>query len=265
MQMTTTEETNTSPTLQERQKAIVEVIDEPTKRTTSKQPRSVDETDDRPKKKKTASILTLPTFTIDTIQFGQLTKHRMCNLVPINNVHTGKPIYVQLSGGGDIPLSFGLEENKETPNKFNLNFSITNEQDVQEFGRIKQELSEYACGAWSTWFPSTNPPSKTIILNSCNPLCTEGKDKSNGSGRWPGLMKATFDVSEIEQGSCKIREFETGTDIDFQSLAGMSWHRAIVELRYLYIQSSKSYGFAKRLRYLEVSEGYNSEDVLPID
>jgi hypothetical protein len=98
-------------------------------------------------------------------------------------------------------------------------------------------------------------PSAEVLKSNCNSLVSPRKPKKTGDGEWSGVSKAALDPTECLSGKCKIVDSETNQPIPYAELAGMTWHKIIIELKYIYIQATKSYGITKKIRYISCSGG----------
>jgi hypothetical protein len=153
-------------------------------------------------------------------------------------------------------LSFGVDEKKDLDKlKVNVAFQIDSEEDHQDLLRIQDELVKEVTAGWSTWYPNAPVPSAEVLKNNCYGLVSQRKPKTTGDGEWSGVSKATLEPAECISGKCKIVDAETNQVVPYVDLPGMKWHKIIVELKYIYIQSTKSYGITKKLRYLSCSGG----------
>lgn len=201
-----------------------------------------------------------------TLQCGVVTKANMCTLVPITG-DDAKSLFVQLSGGGDIPLQFGLGAVPDNPEKFKLSLNVADQDEHEALERMTGQLADVAVREWKNWFPGNkSPPSEALVKDLCYTLVSEKRERRGAPGQfYPGLFNATFDTRDIESARCRVVHGDTKETVSFHEVPGMKWSRAIVELRHIFIQGSKSYGLTKRLRYLEVIDGPGEEDVVPLD
>ena len=201
---------------------------------------------------------------LNNIKTGALIKSKMVNLVPLTTMDD-KPFLIQLSGGGKIPKAFGVEENMEKKNKFSVTFNIDNNDDHENLGLLRNNLATLCVQEWSTWFPDSNKPADAMLLNMCNNLVSEKKKKKDSDDYWSGTMKTAVDVVDLTNGNCVLLDKDTKEVLPVEELPGMNWHRAIVELRHVYIQATKAYGITRKLRFLECSENSMAESVVPLD
>ena len=199
-------------------------------------------------------------------KFQPIVKSTKCNLVPLSSDQAAQsPVLVQLSGGGVIPLSFGIED-KETDGrrKVQVALQVDSLSDHGHLERLRGELGSVVAGKWSEWFPDTKKPSDEVILNFCNNFVSDRKKKKNSEDTWSGVVKAAIDPNECASGRCKIVDQDTGDTVSFEELPGMKWHKAILEFRYVYIQATKSYGVTKKLRYLSCSRAEQDGEIIPL-
>ena len=204
-------------------------------------------------------------FSFDTMaSCGELTKNKMVALVPIQMIDR-KPILIQLSKGGRISPSFGVEEHKERPGRWNITANV---DCLEEHGALEQMQSSFTtmcCEKWGKWFPDQKPPSEELLRSMCNNFVTPRKKKKDSEGHWSGTVKAAVDTVDIECGRCKIVDKNTGDVLkDVEVVRGMEWCRIIFEVKFIYIQSTKSYGISKKLRFLEVCPQPDDDLIVPL-
>jgi hypothetical protein len=212
------------------------------------------------KKKKTVSLL--ESFHLTAAFFTPLLKTPKCNLVPLSLIPDSSkkcPVLVQMNGGGSIPENWGIEDKEQDGRrKVQIALQINCVEDHSHLDRLRTELGEIVVQHWKGWFPDAVAPSDEMIMNSCNNFVTPRKKKKNSEGSWAGCAKASIDP---EEGKCIIVDKETGEAVPFADLPGMVWHKAIFELKWVFILATKSYGITKKLAYLQCSSG-EDEDVL---
>jgi hypothetical protein len=195
-----------------------------------------------------------------------LVKSSKCLLVPLVYASDKKsPVLVQLSGGGSIPLSFGIDDTDiEGRRKVRVAFQVDDKSDHEHLDRLRTELSDIVVTTWPTWYPDTKPPSKEVLQTLCNTFVSARKKKTNSEDTWAGVSKAVIEPDECLNGRCKIVDKETGATVPFDCLPGMKWHKIILEFRYIYIQATKSYGITRKLRYMSCSAVDDDGDLEPI-
>ena len=221
--------------------------------------------DDPSKVKKTAHIYRICDKNLKhTIKTGDLIKSKMVNLVPLLTLDD-KPVLIQLSGGGKIPKSFGVDENTENKNKINVTFNINNDDDHENLETLRNNLATLCVKQWSAWFPDSKKPDDNVLLNMCNSLVSAKKKKKDSDGYWSGTMKTALDATDLTNGMCKLVDKNTKESLSIAELPGMNWHTAIVELRHVYIQATKSYGVTRKLRHLTCSENAMAETIIPLE
>jgi hypothetical protein len=205
-----------------------------------------------------------PVFSLSKhTQDGAPIKSKMATIVPITYPGS-RPVLIQLSGGGRIP-SFGVDQNEDKPSKFNIVFNVESEEEFESMQNMRNELIQLAMSKWSSWFPDQKKPSDELIKEQCNPLVSKRTPKQNSPNEfWPGTLKTVVEMSDIQTEKCRFRDRDTGDKLELADLAGMNWHKAVVELRSVYVLSNRSYGISKRLRYLECSEGPLAEEIIPL-
>jgi hypothetical protein len=195
-----------------------------------------------------------------------LVKSSKCNLVPLVSAHDKtSPVLVQLSGGGKIPLSFGIDDNEiDGRRKVRLALQVDSKSDHEHLDRLRDELGTMAVNKWPTWYPDTKAPSDELLRTLCNTFVSARKKKTNSEDTWAGVTKAVLDPDECANGRCKIVDKDTNEVVAFETLPGMNWHKVILEFRYVYIQGTKSYGVTRKLRYLSCSSNDDDGDIMPI-
>ena len=214
-------------------------------------------------KKTTAKIFHVRDFSmLDSAVYGTLTKSAKCNIVPLSMEDT-RPILVQLGGGGAIPSAFGVDR-KEGEEKATVTFEIGSDEDHEHLGRLTAEFRDTVCKQWGTWFPDTKVPASALLADLCNPLVGERKKKRTGDGVYPGMSKASLNNKELNDGTCVLLNADTKEKMSLEELPGMRWKQIIVEFKFIYILSSKSYGLTRRLRYLSCEESDDKLEIVPL-
>jgi hypothetical protein len=195
-----------------------------------------------------------------------LVKSSKCLLVPLVYAFDSKsPVLIQVLGGGRIPLSFGIDDTDvEGRRKVRVAFQVDDKTDHEHLDRLRSELSDVVVEKWATWYPDAKPPSKEVLETLCNKFVSDRKKKTNGDDTWSGVSKAVIDPEECLNGKCKIVDSDTGAMVPFDVLPGMTWHKIILEFRYIYIQATKSYGITRKLRYLSCSAADEDGDIDPL-
>jgi len=223
------------------------------------------------KKQKTAPppkrILAVDDFSMGAVHMQPITKNTMCSIVPLSYTSDRKStVLVQLSGGGAIPVAFGIDDlENHGRRKVRISLQVDSESDHDQLVRIHTELVGVCATHWELWSPDGNPLVEEDALQTlCATLVSLRKQKAHSDDRWPGITKAVIEPADCANGRCKIVDQSTGDIIPFHQLPGMMWHKAIFELQYIYIQSTQSCGIAKKLRYLSCSEGDNGGEAVPI-
>lgn len=196
----------------------------------------------------------------------QMVRNTKCNLVPLTcSVDQKSAVLIQLSGGGKIPLSFGIDDKDlDGRRKVSIALQIDSDSDHDQLTRLRQELVTVAIKNWPSWYPDTSTPSDEILTTLCASFVSIRKKKKNSEDLWPGIAKAVIEPDECDNGRCMIVDRDTNECIPFCNVPGMKWHKAILELRYIYIQATRSYGITKKLRYLSCSEGDEYGELVPI-
>lgn len=213
--------------------------------------------------KKTADICHVRDFSLKkSAVFGDLTKSAKCNIVPLQ-LENNRPIFVQFGGGGSIPTAFGVER-KEGEEKATVTFEIGCENECAELERLTTEFKDVVAGKWAKWFPDTKCPSPALLADLCNPMVSERKKKQRGEGLYPGMSKASFNMRDLTDGKCQMIHSENGEKLTLEDLPGMKWKVVIVEFKFAYILSSKSYGITRRLRYISCEAKDDELEIVPL-
>ena len=217
------------------------------------------------KKQKTMTVVLLESFHLTETMFQPLLKTPKCNLVPLSlRADSNKkcPVLVQLSGGGTIPPSFGIEDKEhDGRRKVVVSLQVDSTEDHEHLDRLRTELGRLVVQYWNVWFPDTSPPSGEVLMNCCHNFVSPRKKKKNSEDTWAGVTKASIDP---EAGKCKIVDRDTQAAVAFADLPGMVWHKAIFEMKWVFIQATKSYGITKKLVYLQCSSSEEEGDIEPL-
>jgi len=214
---------------------------------------------------KKTHIVLLDEFHMSDCQLQALVKNPKCNLVPLLSVSDQRPVLIQLNGGGVIPRSFGIEDKEQDGRrKVQLALQIDSKSDHAHLERLRDELGTIVTAQWKSWFPELVSPSKEVLMSLCNAFVSARKKKKTGDDTWSGVAKAGIDPGECTSGRCKIVHKDTGEIILYENLPGMTWHKVILELRYVFIQATKSYGITKKLRYISCSSDDDFGDIEPL-
>lgn len=229
------------------------------------------ETKKMKKKKKNATITPVSVFDVRTVALKPVIKSSKCNIVPIRTVDD-ETILVQLSGGGRIPKSFGVDVEKSMDDgrtKVNLNFNIDDTSDFMNLQRIWEDLSTVSSKNWKSWHPDASKvPSRAILQEFCYPLAKEGKKKRNSDERYPACLKVGLDVDTMDVSKCPkctIVNSNTSDAVSYTDLGGMIWTKIIIEFRHIFILANKSHGITKKIRYIECCDDEGLEgDIVPI-
>ena len=220
------------------------------------------------KKQKTSkSLITLvENFHMIDCHLQDLVKSSKCNLAPLVLAREERgPVLVQLNGGGVIPLSFGIDDKEQDGRrKVQIAIQVDSLSDHEHLDRLRTELGEMVVAQWKKWFPDTTPPSREVLLNFCNNFVSPRKKKKTGDGTWSGVTKAAIEPEDCTTGRCKIVDKDTGDIVPFHMLPGMNWHKAVFELRYVFVQATKSYGVTKKLRYILCTSKEDDGEIIPL-
>jgi hypothetical protein len=218
------------------------------------------------KKQKTAQhkrVQLIDDFHLKDVHTQSIIKNTTCHIVPlVYGFDKKSAVLVQLSGGGVIPLSFGIDDkDMGGRRKVMLALQIDSDSDHDHLVRLRTELIDLCSTHWSTWYPEQTVPALETL---CGTLVSIRKKKQNSEDHWPGVAKASIEPRDCTTGACKIVDRDSGKSVPFCNLPGMVWHKAIFEFRYIYIQATQSFGFTKKLRYLSCSEGEEYCEAVPI-
>ena len=77
-------------------------------------------------------------------------------------------------------------------------------------------------------------------------------------------MKVVIEPNDLSSGACAIIDQVCGDAVPYESLPGRTWTHITMELRYVYIMATKSYGITKKLRRLVCTPGDEYADIAPI-
>jgi hypothetical protein len=215
---------------------------------------------------KPKKICMMEDFDVRIMKFSPIVKSSKCNIVPMcHDDVKNSPILVQISGGGKIP-PFGIDVKEEDANKINITLQISSEDDFEHMKKVRDELITVMNKNWTKWHGTgTKKPSTEVIENFCNHFTQPRKPKRNSPTEfWDSLSKASLNKNDILGGRCRITDVETGEKVDATDLAGRNWHKAVFELKHIYILGTKSFGISKTLRYLSTSREEDNEELEPL-
>lgn len=219
------------------------------------------------KRQKTNKIVHVSDFHMTDCTLHTLVKSNKCNLVPLTFASDRKsPVLVQLSGGGRIPGSFGIDDKEmDGRRKVNLSFQIDDETEHEHLTRLRTEFIGMVGPVWDSWFPGQTTPSAEVLESFCTKLVGDRKKKSGGGeGTWAGLGKAAIEPADCETNRCKIVHAETGDKIAFADVPGMTWSKIVLEFKYVYVQATRKYGITKKLRYMSCTPDEDDCDIEPL-
>jgi len=115
---------------------------------------------------------------------------------------------------------------------------------------------------WILWHGSDNKvSSRDVIETLCHHLVSPKKMKKGSEDEYlDGILRTSFFKHD-----CKIIDEETKEDVDVLDLPGLRWHKAVFELKHVYILGTKSFGFTKVLKYLSTTQVEQYEDeIVPL-
>ena len=144
---------------------------------------------------------------------------------------------------------------KRGKRRVRVTMTISSDQDDHAMKKVYRDLVTTMDKNWSTWHGTDEKkPSLNIMEGLCQHLVSPRKPKKDRPNEsWDGLAKVSFDKDDLSSGKCRIVDTDTGVPVPLCELSGRKWHDAVFELESIYIQSSKSFGVCKKLRYLSVS------------
>jgi hypothetical protein len=206
-------------------------------------------------------------FHLTDCKLQSFTKSAKCSLVPlVLACDDTSPVLVQLNGGGLIPVSFGLEDKEiDGRRKVQVAFQIDSLDDHKHLDRLRTELGELVVANWGVWFPQNAVPSKEVLMNFCGNFVSARKKKNNSEDQmWSGVSKATIDPDDCTSGKCTIVDHSSGERVPFAELPGKTWNKVVLELRYVFIQATKSYGITKKLRYMSCTSVDDDFEIVPL-
>lgn len=211
-------------------------------------------------------VMLLQDFHMTDCALQPFVKSSKCNLVPLlQSSDNTSPILIQMNGGGVIPRSFGIDDKEvDGRRKVQFAFQIQSVCDHEHLDRLRGELGALVVQNWKKWFPDATPPSNEMLLSLGGSLVSQRKKKKNSEDLWSGVSKASIEPEDCASGKCKIVDSVTGAPVPFDQLPGMTWNKIILELRYVFIQATKSYGISKKLRYLSCTPVEDDLDLEPL-
>ena len=197
------------------------------------------------------------------IAFQPIVKNTKCNIIPIRHSTTDSTILVQISGGGKIP-PFGVKDDENNPNKVSITLQIASDDDFNTMVKFRDNLINIMDTNWSNWHTSKKP-SIEVIETLCNHFVHPKKPKKNNPGAfWDGLSNAAVNKSDMSSGKCRIIDIDSGNPVTIDDLPGRTWHKAVFELKHVYVLGTKSFGVTKILRYLSTSKQEDDDIIVPL-
>lgn len=226
---------------------------------------TLNETEVTTKKQKISkkTVQMLSDFDILTVKFLPIVKSSKCNLIPIRQPSNDSTILVQISGGGKVP-PFGVKEKEDNTNKVDITLQIASENDYAVMTKVREHLVTLMDKNWTSWHTTTKKPSIEVIETLCNHFVHPKKPKKNNPNDfWDGLSNTSFNRTDLSSGKCRIVDIDTGdTMVGIDDLPGRTWHKAVFELKHVYILGTKSFGITKSLRYLSTSKQDDDDNMI---
>lgn len=183
----------------------------------------------------------------------------------------GKPLLLQIGSGktvlGQVHHSFGVKVNELSKNnELTVTFTIDDQDTLTRINKLQDHLADAGVSNRSTWFPSSSK-SDAELRNSFVKFMPQPKTKPDGTF-YPVTMRSTIDPRQMEEvggrRGCKVRRDGEYVDSAFE-LIGCPWQRIVIEFKSIYVQGSKSYGLAQRVRVLDVLAPADEQDVDALD
>jgi hypothetical protein len=78
------------------------------------------------------------------------------------------------------------------------------------------------------------------------------------------MSKASLQNKDLNDGTCVPVNADTKEKMSLEELPGKRWKQIILEFKFIYILSSKSYGLTRRLRYLFCEEADDELQIVPL-
>lgn len=216
------------------------------------------------KRRKTESpnkVRMITEFSMKDVTFNDIVSTKgKCNIIPMSIKNA--PILLQLSGGGIVPKTFGVEEiedDQSMPKKVTVTLQVSSSNEYDQMVRIRDELLSSMADNWTNWQKGTKKPSNEVIENFCNHIVQPKKLKKNSTDQyWDGLVKSKIDSK------CRFVDVDTNEPISYTDLPGRKWHKAIFEFKQIYILGTKMFGITKVLKYLSTSKHEDDYEVEPL-
>jgi hypothetical protein len=208
------------------------------------------------------------TFSMKQVLYQGIVKSTKCNVIPmkLNNTKQSS-VLVQISGGGMIPKSFGVEETEDDAKKkkVSIKLQVSSDDDYNQMVRIRGETIDCMSDNWSTWNSTAKKPSHEVLENFCNHIVQPKKLKKNSSAEfWDGIINSKINATDLQDGKCRIVDVDTREPVSHLDIPGRKWSKAIFEFKQVYILGTKSFGVTKLLRYLSTSKVDDDEDFDPL-
>ena len=169
-------------------------------------------------------------------------------LVKLRHPESG-PLCVQLSGGGYIPQTFGIDDT--VPDKVYMSLSIGDPAEDAQLRAINDQVVALATRQGHEW-STVVPADKWAEIN--HSLISDKKLKPDSTESYDALVKGLV--------TPELLMVNGSTGVDLAGLRGVRWTKVVIEFRFVYIQGKKAFGLAKRIRVLETAP-MDGEYVLP--
>lgn len=157
---------------------------------------------------------------------------------------SGGPLLIRMDGGGNIPMNFGV---KVKHGKTSIVVGIKDPGDMKGLQRIAtdtEQLSELHSAEWQL-----SPPKPT-----CWKVVSDPPEATAGRAQLGGLMDIALDMVGDAWPNTKIIGVDKLPITNLDDLMGMTWTRAVFELKCLYFKDG-TVGVSRRLRELRVAPG----------
>ena len=175
----------------------------------------------------------------------------------------GGVVMVSLNAGGEVNKEFGVETSSF--GGLNINFTLTD----NEYNKLKQvhdDMLKTVVSRRDEFFPGSTK-SDEFIEEMANATVHPPKPKKEGGGHWPASMSIKVEKEEDlladsrGKRKCKVKSKVGGYVDNIFDIKGCSWEKAVIEMRFVYVQSKGSFGISKKLRLLTVGVADDELDV----
>jgi hypothetical protein len=176
------------------------------------------------------------------------------------------PVLVQLNGG-NIPRSFGVDENAQFGTTISIN--VGDPDDQAALDRFQNDIKQHMIENKAEWF--VEGTKDVSIEDNMHKLMSAPKPKEKNDpskGFWSPTMKAYIKPTDMESvnGRSPATKFidSDGSPIhDIVMLPGRQFDKAIIELSCLYVSGKSACGISRKWRYISLKEDERDFDIVP--